>query len=183
MAKIPNYELKKEIPEITQYEDDIIVKVKCHKTKKVPPLKPDPVELQEKVDDFKIKLAEERFDEFEVYDWRNYFQKKAIDNNFYFRYTNKPNRNIREKQIIEDLMSEFSSQEIKNMMDFLWEAPHKIADKSTITLSHLCGGWMNQVVTQTIDWMKGNFGKDKDKTIREYKPTEENKPAKSRVYI
>jgi hypothetical protein len=177
----PNWELLKN----TSFADEEDILIPSKKTKKSTKIVRSPSQdIPEDENSYKNKLEEERFNDFVVGDWKKYFQKKAIDNGYFFRYVNNPKSNSQAKSIIQALMKEFSGDEIKIMIDFLWGAPHKLTNKSAMGIGMLSGNWLQTVLIASQNWAQGKFNDNPEKAVREYKPDPRDKtPDESRVFL
>jgi hypothetical protein len=108
-------------------------------------------------------------------DWIKYFTKKAEEHDVAYVRSD----NIKESAIVKSLMKKFQPSDIRNMIDFLWDAPHTIVkDKDTLTIFHLSGGWLSGVYNQSRKWIEGQYQTEnkKKRFKREWDDTNKKKP-------
>jgi len=106
-----------------------------------------------KLSSFKQKLNEGLFDEFVWKDWKEYFILKANQHGV-TKYRGGDAR--KESGILKSIMTEFSPNEIKEMIDFVWDCDEHnlVPHKSTMGIWILSKGYLNSVVQLLILWKK-----------------------------
>lgn len=124
----------------------------------------DLVKDSKKSSPFERKLEEERYEDFTCSDWKKYFALKAKCwgvKNFRFGDPRK------ESSVITSLMKNFSSVQIKEMIDFLWEADHDlVAHKQAMGIGMLSLSWQPTILALLPIWKKEGTLKPKDKRRR-----------------
>lgn len=104
-----------------------------------------------KTKSFFAKQQEGLWDEFTPKDWVDYFCSKASENGFtYIR-----GDYMKEIGIMKGLMNKFTYTDIRDIIDFVWDAPHKIMDKSTMGVWILSANWLNTVYNSMLKWRNG----------------------------
>jgi hypothetical protein len=122
---------------------------------------------------FLQKLDDGLWNEFTAGDWIAFFKHKAAENGINFI----PGNYAKEASGIKALMNEFTAHEIRDMMEFVWDAPHTLTEKATMGLWIFTGGWKNTIYKSSKLWREGKFV-DKSKQQlqrpqREYRPMED----------
>jgi hypothetical protein len=119
---------------------------------------------------FEEKLEEGKISSFDHRDWYYYWRKKAEENGVRYITSNYP----KDYAIIKSLMNELSWQEIKAMIDFVWDSEQDIQDKRTVGLWILSKGWVNTIYQNTKLWIDGDYKPKKaPKRNREWKDVAE----------
>lgn len=123
------------------------------------------------------KLSKGKFKDFDEKDWFQYFVLKAKQNNVRYLQRNY----AKDYAILKSIMGELSPEEIKNMIDFVWDCDHDIySPKSTMGIWILSKGWINTIYQNSVLWAEGKY-KPKNAPMRNrewvdeasVKPTEE----------
>jgi hypothetical protein len=149
--------------------------------------------VKQKSNSFKARLDEGDYDSFTWKDWQNYFKLKAKEYGV-TKYVS--GLAYKESSTIKSLMKNFSSQEIKNMMDFVWECdeynPCRNKRKETLGIWIFSSGFLQEVAQLTDIWIaNGTLRSEKDRPLTESKwedketSTEDSKPTKgkSRFFV
>lgn len=109
---------------------------------------------------FQSKLESNLYNEFTHLEWIYYFQMK------YKEATGKPcimtgaSTNQKAKSVVTSLMNDYTSQDIKTMIDFLFMADHDIEEhKTCITIFMLSKNWVMQIHPKSQLWKKGMYSK------------------------
>lgn len=117
--------------------------------------------------------------------WIGYFMFKA--KTYGINYVRGDSR--AEASVIKSLMKNYNPNEIKDMMDFIWDAwdyPPSVR-RNTMGITILSKGWLNTIVQSTIEWKAGKYGASQEK-LREWRTPcevieEPKKKKKSRIFI
>lgn len=109
---------------------------------------------------FLEKLEKERFQDFTKTDWLLYFQKQ-------YKEVNKVGYQILGKQmyykhhaIIKSLMENYTPNDIRSMIDFLFTSEQDMFPKNKITIYHLSSGFLPSVYQSTQMWIIGEYKTD-----------------------
>jgi hypothetical protein len=113
------------------------------------------------------------YNDFRKEDWLLYWQDKAYEHGVLYRIGFYP----KETSIMQGLMSELSVEEIKNTIDFIWDAEHDLENKSTMGTWILSKGWIHTVFQSAQLWKEGKY-----MTKAEQKAKERRKPLRNREW-
>lgn len=106
---------------------------------------------------FLNKLNSERFQDFDKGDWLMYFQMKYKEANG-IGYQIKGNQMyIKHHSIIKSLMKNYTPNDIRSMIDFLFTSEQDLFDKGQITVFHLSSGFLPSVYQSTQLWIIGKY--------------------------
>lgn len=149
-------------------------KVKVKPTVKAKVTKPTNTEVStSKRKAMLAKLEDELFESFNVSDWIEYFRLKAEPYKVDLRTIT-----AKDTAIFKSLMSNYRVNEIRDMIDFVWDAPHTIKPKDEIRMWILSGGWINDIFNKSQKWKRGEFNNNPSKPKREWSDWKEVSPAK-----
>ncbi|MMZ46497.1 hypothetical protein D1872_81140 [compost metagenome] len=162
MGKKPNRELLNGIFREINTEDIPYMRSTSGRPKKQTATKPTAK------DAFMTKLQDEDFESFTQKDWISYFVYKAAGQGIKYVVGNYPKAH----SIIKSLMNEMHYDEIKRMIDFLFDSDQDIHPKQTIGIQMLSGGWINTVYQNSILWEQGK-----------YTPRNKKAPSRTREWV
>lgn len=109
---------------------------------------------------FQHKLDSGRYNDFTHLDWKKYFQHMYLKATGHKCILNGYSTNVKTKSIITGLMNDYSAQDIKNIIDFLFLADHDLVEnKMEITIQFLTRGWVMSVHPKAILWTQGKYKK------------------------
>lgn len=163
------------------YESGIVVNLSEPKRK--PTVKPAPPankptpKVTAKTSNFLAKMKDGLWEQFTVSDWIEYFKYKAEQNNIVFVSSSK------DAGIIKSLMTNQRVSDIRDMIDFVWEAPHKLKPKHELGLYILSGGWTMNVLNSARAWKRGEYNTNPDKPKREWSDWKEVTPVEVRQTV
>lgn len=127
------------------------------------------------------KLEDELFNEFNEKDWFQYFVMKAEEHGIKYLVRNY----AKDYTIIKSILNELSWDELKTMIDFVWDSNQDIVDKRTVGIWVLSKGWINTIYQNSVLWKEGQYKpKSAPSRNREWvaeassKPVETNKGLK-----
>lgn len=127
------------------------------------------------------KLEDELFNEFDEKDWFQYFVLKAEEQGVKYLVRNY----AKDYTIIKSILSELTWDELRTMIDFVWESNQDIVEKRTMGIWVLSKGWINSIYQNSILWKEGKYKpKSAPNRNREWvaeassKPVTENKGLK-----
>lgn len=111
--------------------------------------------------------------------WIKYFASKMGETGM--RYISSP----KDSNIAKSLLKNFTEDDIKLMIDFIFDSDQTFVDKRTVGFWVLSKGWLNTIYNNSVLWKDGKF----KKVQREYrsgtkadnKSTNEGK--KSRIFF
>lgn len=99
------------------------------------------------------KLEDERFMDFDEKDWFQYFVLKAKEQGVKYLVRNY----AKDYTIIKSILSELTWDELKTMIDFVWESDQDIVDKRTVGIWILSKGWINTIYQNSVLWKDGQY--------------------------
>lgn len=99
------------------------------------------------------KLEDERFMDFDEKDWFQYFVLKAQEQGVKYLVRNY----AKDYTIIKSILSELTWDELKTMIDFVWESDQDIVDKRTVGIWILSKGWINTIYQNSVLWKDGQY--------------------------
>lgn len=147
----PNKEL---ITQLFSNDDEIkTVTRKPLKNSKPKKKKEELTATQKNYNKFEAKLNEELFSEFDHKDWFQYFVYKAREHNVKYLTRNY----AKEYAIIKSILNELTWEDLKLMMDFVWDSNQDIVEKPTMGLWILSKGWINSVYQSSLLWAQGKY--------------------------
>lgn len=115
---------------------------------------------------FLNKLNSERFQDFDKGDWLMYFQMKYREANGIGYQIRGNQMYIKHHSIIKSLMKNYTPNDIRSMIDFLFTSNQDIFDKGQITVFHLSSGFLPTVFQNTQLWIIGKY-KPKSQTYKD----------------
>lgn len=137
-----------------------------------------------------MKLFEEgKFSEFTDVDWLEYFRYKASEHNVKYIIGNY----FKEQSTMKGLINRYTHDEIKTMIDFLWDCKHDlfIGKVIGVYLLSMSFGAINSVYQSALEWRDGTYKtssqkkkelNNENKRNRNWIPQEE-KPAGVKIRI
>lgn len=111
---------------------------------------------------FYQKLNQERFNDFNKTDWLMYFQKLYKDANGIGYFINGQQMYVKHYGVINYLMKNYSANDIRSMIDFLFTSNQDLFPKGQITIYHLSSGFLPQVYQNTQLWIIGKYKPNKE---------------------
>lgn len=127
-------------------------------------------------DEFLNRLEDGLFNEFTKKDWLMYWQHKAEQ--YGVKYIIMKGNYPKEYAILGSIMDNFPVDEVKLMIDFLWDCEHDIHPKKTMGTWILSKGWINGVYQSAIQWRDGEY-----KTQAELKRQAYQQPTRNREWV
>ncbi len=107
-------------------------------------------------DKFRGKLDSGEFEEFTYKDWILYFEYKySLQGR---KYISSPTK---DSSIIKSVMSKFSPEEIKTMIDYVFDSNQTVVDPRTVGIWILSKNWLNTIYNNSILWKEGSIKKTK----------------------
>jgi hypothetical protein len=122
---------------------------------------------------FITKLNEKDFEHFNTQDWLRYWNYKR---NSHGLGNYIPNC-TKDCAILKSLMKNFKMQDIKLMIDFLYDASHDLYNKKKMGIWILSKGWLNEVYQSAQMWKDGEY-----KTRAQERKEEYTKPIRNREW-
>ena len=121
-------------------------------------------------------LEDEKFSEFNKYDWLEYFKYKASKHSINYRWNNY----MKESQVMAGLLNKFEPNEIKLMIDFLWDCDHQMFIGKVLGIYMLSEAWgsQNSIYQNALMWKQGKF-----KNVYELKKSSRSAPKRNRNWI
>lgn len=109
---------------------------------------------------FLAKLQDERFNDFTKTDWLLYFQKQYKDVNGIGYQILGQQMYCKHHAIIKSLMNNYTPNDIRSMIDFLFTSEQDMFPKNKITIYHLSSGFLPSVYQNTQMWIIGEYKTD-----------------------
>lgn len=106
---------------------------------------------------FLNKLNSERFQDFDKGDWLMYFQMKYKEANGIGYQIKGQQMYIKHHSVIKSLVKNYTPNDIRSMIDFLFTSEQDLFDKGQITVFHLSAGFLPSVYQSTQLWIIGKY--------------------------
>jgi hypothetical protein len=116
---------------------------------------------------FLNKLNEKLYEDFTKSDWLMYFQMKFKDTNGYGYHIAGKIQYSKHYAVISSLMKNYTTQEIKDMMDFLFDSTQDLQDTKRLTIYYLSGGFLTGVYQDTQLWVRGEYLNKREQWAKE----------------
>jgi hypothetical protein len=116
---------------------------------------------------FLNKLNEKLYEDFTKSDWLMYFQMKFKDTNGYGYHIAGKIQYSKHYAVISSLMKNYTTQEIKDMMDFLFDSTQDLQDTKSLTIYYLSGGFLTGVYQDTQLWVRGEYLNKREQWAKE----------------
>jgi hypothetical protein len=129
---------------------------------------------------FLNKLSEELFEDFSKSDWLMYFQMKFKECNGFGYHIAGKIQYSKHYAVISSLMKNYTTEDIKAMIDFLFDSSQDLQDKKRLTIYYLSGGFLTGVYLDSQLWLRGEYLNkreqwDKEKEEAKKKELQQNK--------
>lgn len=127
--------------------------------------------------EYEAKLSDGLYNDFKCSDWIKYWQDKALTQGV--TYYIPPSRYVVENQIFKRLMKEYPVNDLKTMIDFVWECEHDVyLNKPMMGTWILTKGWEQSVVQGALLWRDGQY-----KTNDQLKSEKRNGSKRNREWV
>jgi hypothetical protein len=100
---------------------------------------------------FEGEIPDKPFDEYTEKDWKKYFYEKGRLKGIRVQ----KGEAYKEASIFKSLMKRFKPFEIKDMIDFMWDAPHDFFKKEFCTPFLISKNWVSKIYNGMLLWKAG----------------------------
>lgn len=117
------------------------------------------------------KIEDGLWEQLNISEWIEYFKYKGEQHGADLRTTT-----AKDNATMKSLMTNYRVSELRDMIDFIWDAPHTIKPKDEIGVWILSGGWTNNIFAYSKKWKQGKFNHTPDRHKREWNDWKEVTP-------